>query len=211
MDLGKCPRCGRAWVPGEEICAQCGFVPIGAGLRSKAVAEPIPEARKRRALELDLGIEREPGSRPGLILSAVLLVAIAGAYDQRIWTNDWEPVRVAMGAPRSVDISGDWGITQSEQLDRPGIEARVQGLTGSFQFAKNGTTRIHLYRGTQEMEATGTYTQSGTSIRLRNLSGTNGGVQLPEQVTLNLVWRHGDQMQVDIESEERVTLQRQSP
>lgn len=211
MDLGKCPRCGAEWTPGDEICPHCGFIPIGAGLRSAATpGDNERSAARERSIELDLGIEREPGSRPGLILSALLLIVLAFAYDAKVWTNEWQPLRVAFGAQPSPEITGDWGITVSEELDREGIAAKVQGLAGSFQFGKNGTARIHLYRGFDEMEATGQFSQSGNSIQLKHLEGTNGGSQLPSQVNLNVVWRHGDQMQVDIEGQERVTLMRQS-
>lgn len=211
VDLGKCPRCGQDWSPGDELCPHCGFVPIGAGLKAQAKSAEIQaDPARQRAIELDLGFQREPGSRPGLILTAILLILMSIAYDQKVWTNDWEPIRILAGAPPSPNIVGDWGITASEQLDREGIDAKVQGLTGDFVFGQNGAARVHLYRGFDEMEATGQFSQRGTTVILYHLEGTNGGTSLPESVTLNIVWRNGSQMQMDIQGQERVSLQRQA-
>ena len=211
MDLGKCPRCGEAWPTGDEICRKCGFIPIGAGLRAQTVEAEADEKARYRTIELDLGLEREPGSRPGLILSALLLIFVSVAYDQKIWVNQWQPLKVLMGAPKPPDIVGDWAIVSSEQLDKEGIAAKVQGLSGDFQFGKNGAARIHLYRSFDEMQATAQYSQNGSMIHLDHLEGNNGPSELPDQVDLSLGWRKGDQMQIDIQGQERVTLQRQTP
>jgi hypothetical protein len=198
-------------VVGAEQCRHCGFVPIGAGLQG--LYRDAQKEQKQRQLNLDLsfGLERQPGSRNGLIVTALFVILLGLSYDQKIWANNWEFVRAIMGAPRSVSLVGDWGITETKELDAAGMAHRIDGLYGTIQFGQNGTVRLSMTRGTQSMDATGLYLQNGNEVLLKQLTGTNGSSPLPAEVRLTLLYRKSDTMKINVEKEEQLTLVRIEP
>jgi hypothetical protein len=163
--------------------------------------------RREVLIEHNLGLERPPGSRNGLIFTAIVLSLMGASFDGRIWVNNWESVRLALGTRPSTNIVGAWGVVNAQELDESGSSQKDDGLYGTIQFASNGAVRLSLSRGVQTMEATGLYTQSGDDIVLRQLSGTNGASPLPDQLVLKLDYRKGNAMQVDISDQERLSLQ----
>lgn len=206
MDLGQCPRCGTAWESGKELCAKCGFVPIGAGLRQ---LNDEAEQRVQRRLTFS-GLEwvpvREPGSKFGLVMTAAFLLLIGAGVRGTVWANDWEPVRVMTGEKPSTAVAGAWGISKSQQLDGRGAPTQTEGLTGTLQFGTNGALRLRFWRGFSAMEAVGTYRVKGNRIIVEGLRGSNGPAGLPQRVGFNIVYRTADSLVLDIEKQERLTL-----
>jgi hypothetical protein len=189
----------------------CGFIPVGTGMRQLYESSVVDARERERIAERNLGLERAPGSRNGLIFTAIALSLMGFSYDQRIWVNNWEVLRLGLGDARPIRVVGNWGVTDAQELDEAGSAHKDDGLYGTIQFGDNGAVRLSLFRGVERMEATGLYTQSGKNIYLRQLTGTNGASPLPEQVKLSLDWTHGDTMQMDIEDQERLTLIRIRP
>ena len=198
MDLDRCPKCGAAW-QGGDICRNCRFVPIGAGL------DKLPKKKKKKARRYV-----EPGSAQPMLITLFLGLVGFGAYRYQPWTDDWELVRSLMGQGRRHSVVGEWEVVKSITVKKtPGrlIGGRpVQ--RGTFDFSKAGIVKVNLYRGEAKSFGVGKYAVAGQLVALNGIKTSETGAgTLPGSVNLKLAWTGPDSV-VATDGNEAIYLRR---
>lgn len=200
MDLDRCPKCGAAW-QGGDVCRNCRFVPIGAGL------DKLPKKKKKKARRYV-----EPGSAQPLLITLFLGLVGFGAYRYQPWTDDWELVRSLMGQGRRHSVVGEWEVVKSVTVKKnPGrlIGGRpVQ--RGTLDFSKAGIVKVNLYRGEAKSFGVGKYAVSGQLVALNGIKTSETGAgTIPANVNLKLAWT-GPNSVVATDGNEAIYLRRKS-
>ena len=199
MDLGICPRCGKTW-PGGEYCPNCGFVPIGAGL------DRLPKKKKKKIRPY-----REPGSATPLLLCLALIGGVGSVYKSKPWEDGWDRVRALFGHPRIHDITGNWEVVKTLQVN-PNQAGPLQAANldqATLTFSPNAAIVFKMERQGHSVNASGTYEVDGTTIHVRNVHTDDDGLPpLPRQMDLPLAWNGEDEVVAETSPDEEVYLQR---
>lgn len=198
MDLDRCPKCGAAW-QGGDVCRNCRFVPIGAGL------DKLPKKKKKKARRYV-----EPGSAQPLLVTVFIGLIGFGAYRYQPWTDDWEMVRAMMGQGRRHSVVGQWEVVKTLSVKKS--EGRLIGTRpiqrGMLDFSKSGIVKVNLYRGTAQTLGVGKYAVAGQLVALNGLRASETGVgPLPANLNLKLAWTGPDSV-VATDGSEAIYLRR---
>jgi hypothetical protein len=197
MDLEKCPKCGAEWrLP--DRCLQCGFVPIGAGLKN------IPKKQKKKVKYV------EPGSSRGFLLTIMLVVASFGAWKTQPWQDDWEMVRAMFGQGRRHSVVGEWEIVKALSVDKskPPVLVVSDLERGTLRFDDKGRVEMTFDRKSGEAKAEGKYLVSGQLVALNGLSASPESAGLPTSVKMNLSWTGPNQVIASCAGTEALYLRR---
>lgn len=145
MDLGKCPKCGRAWTKGMERCLdrECGYVPVGAGIR------PRPPKEKK-----DYGPYREGASWQSTLLGLTAVGVVVYAVMYRPWENGFAKLRTMLGQPVSPRVDGDWVVTR---VFAGGNSEMAQPCDGVIFGFGGGNAKLKGSIGGQPYDAAGSY------------------------------------------------------
>lgn len=202
MDLGTCPRCGVDWISGDEVCRQCGFIPIGAGL--KDLPRPIRVERRRL-------FTFPPGTRSGYVLSLTFLTLLLLGFQYEPWSNDWEALRIVLGDTRSQSIVGTWTVVRSSLLDANGLPLSVNdSLAGKMAFYRSMKVQLSLQRGGAIAQAEGVYSLHGDTLILKNMRSVNGMSGIPLRIRMDLDWTSGNTIGAIAEDREQLDISRSS-
>lgn len=201
MDLGICPRCGRTW-PGGEYCPNCGFIPIGAGLSR------LPKKKKKKIRPY-----REPGSATPLLIFLALIGGVGSVYKSKPWEDGWDRVRALFGHPRLHDITGNWEVVRTVQLNTaqagPFQSAKLDEAT--ITFTPDAGVVFKLQRDGRDLTAKGTYEVDGTTVHIRNVhTEDDGGPPLPREMDLPLAWNGDGEVVAATSPDEEIYLHRES-
>jgi hypothetical protein len=185
MDLERCPKCGNRWVAGYERCMECGFVPIGAGLKN------APKKKKKKA-----GKYVEPGSSRGFLLTCLLGLLAWGTYHYKPWEDDWELVRAMFGKGRRHSIVGDWKVTRTRTLskDKPGVLSQPGLKPGLMQFSKQGSVKMIFSAAGAKTVASGQYVVDGQRLAMNGVKSPSSTFGLPKHLQMSLGWNGPDEV-----------------
>jgi hypothetical protein len=185
MDLERCPKCGNAWIAGIEKCRQCGFVPIGAGLKN------APKQKKRKA-----GKYVEPGSARGLLTTIFVGLLAFGCYRYKPWADDWEMVRVMLGQGRRHSIVGEWEIVKTLTVEKgkPAVLSQSNIRSGSINFSKQGDVKMVFQTPGVDAVAKGRYVVSGQLVAMNAMRSDEALAGIPSSMRMQLSWTGPDQV-----------------
>ncbi len=178
MDLACCPKCGAEW-RGGEMCRQCGFVPIGAGLHK------LPKKKKKKH-----GRYVEPGSARGLIFFIFLGLIAFGSWKTQPWNDDWEMVRAMFGQGRRHSLVGQWEMvkTIAVKKDAPPILVQKGARTGTLDFSKKGAVKIVFADKSGKRVAHGKYVVGGQLVSMSQIQSDSAEMGVPQRVKMQLAW-----------------------
>ena len=184
MDLGHCPKCGEAWVVGDERCRHCGYVAIGAGLAR------LPK-RKRKKVKKYV----EPGSATPLLSFTLVSMLFGGAFMYKPWDNDWDLVRACLGQPRHHSLQGDWDVVETLHGYNAsiGVFADEQVSSGEIRFDGSGNVEMRISNAYGELGARGQYVVTGEHVAILNIKpDRNYSTKIPAKLSLDLGWTGPD-------------------
>ena len=191
MDLERCAKCGNRWIAGHEKCMECGFVPIGAGLKS------APKKKRR------YGRYVEPGSSRGF-LSLILLGLVGfGCYRYQPWNDDWEMVRAMLGQGRHHSLVGEWEVVRTFKInkDKPPVLTQAGMKSGTLNFSKKGTVKLVFNPQGEKAVANGRYVVDGSLVAVNSVKSDSGVAALPPAMKMKLAWSGPNQLIASVGSE----------
>ena len=198
VDLEKCPKCGKAW-SGGEFCSDCGFVPVGAFLK----AQPKKKKKKHRKY-------REPGGSTGF-LSLVFLACLGYvAVANKVWSNNFQPIRELIQGPQPGNLRGTWTVVQSViPADGRSEFARESTRTMTFRFEDDGKVAIDIRGELEATKASGTYRVEAQNLVLEALTFDPPGTQVyPDTASVLLSWSGPDALIATVGNSETLYLRR---
>jgi hypothetical protein len=192
MDLERCPKCGNRWVAGYERCIECGFVPIGAGLKN------APKKKKKKA-----GKYVEPGSSRGLLTIVFLGLSVFACYRYQPWKDDWEMIRAMVGKGRHHSIVGEWQIVKTLKLnkDKPSVLSQPAIQSGTLNFSKKGSVKMVFQTQGTKTTANGKYVVEGQLLAMNGVQSGSTLLGLPPSMRMKLAWSGPNQMIASVGSE----------
>lgn len=200
MDLDRCPKCGTAW-QGGDVCRNCRFVPIGAGL------DKLPKKKKKKARRYV-----EPGSAQPLLLTVFIGLIAFGGYRYQPWKDDWEMIRAMMGQGRRHSVVGEWEVVKSVMVkkDKDHLIGSRPIQRGTLTFSKVGTVKLNLTRGPAKTSAVGKYEVSGQLVAMNGIRTSESGAgSIPSGLKYKLAWT-GPNSVVATDGGEAIYLRRKS-
>ena len=179
MDLERCPKCGNKWVGGFEKCMECGFVPIGAGLKN------APKKKKKRN-----GKYVEPGSARGLLVFVLLGLIGFGCFRYQPWNDDWEMVRAMFGQGRHHDLVGEWEIVRTYKInkDKPAVLGAPGVKPGTMNFSKKGSVKMVFKAQGEKAVADGRFVVDGQLVAVNAVKSGSALLALPSSMKMKLAW-----------------------
>ncbi|MCW5942350.1 MAG: hypothetical protein KIS66_08970 [Fimbriimonadaceae bacterium] len=198
LDLDRCPKCGKAWLPGAEFCAACAYIPIGAGLKAK-------KKKKRKVRPY-----REPGSSRGFLLFVLVTCLGYAAFANRVWEDGFRPVRELISGPIGRDVTGRWTVVKSvsnyagnpDVLSGPEVEQLVvEFLSGNRIELRQIGTRLNRV-------ASGHYRLDGKTVLVEDLVFDPADAGAPSALSLVCTWSGNDGLVVTVNSNETLYMSR---
>ncbi len=219
MDLGYCPRCGDKWTTGNEMCPNCGFIPIGAGLRTlsrlaraeDAAKKKSTKTKKSRLDDFDFSLIRgyEVANAAGFFLSVCIFLIVAFSYNGKPWRNDFQSIRELLGDKPARSMTGHWIIEE----DRPfgSTVNYLDELGGSFSFSDEGNVHLQWERKRKNIDVDARYVVVGETLSISGFSSKGDpSLGLPGQITFDLNWLGQDRVEASIGDKEVLVLSRES-
>jgi hypothetical protein len=199
MDLGSCPKCGGAWVVGDERCRHCRYEAIGAGLSR------LPKKKKKYRRYIEPG-----GSAPFLTLVLAGLLGF-GAYKYQPWNDDWEAFRALFSIGRHHSLKGTWDVVETMRYQdaKKNVFSQQNVAKGSMTFDGKETVKVDVQVGDDWAEAKGHYLVDGVNVKLAGLKPTHeSDVAIPRNISLSLAWSGPNQFLASISDNDVLYMRR---